>query len=137
MRILGIDLGEKRIGLAISDEGGKIACGFGVIDRKGDLMDRLKEIVSSKDVKEIVIGLPRSMDGDIGKQGKRVSCFAKKVAQSLGVPIKLWDERLTTSSSERLLIQADLSRKKRRRVVDKLSATLILQNYLDYLYHKT
>lgn len=133
MRILGIDFGEKRIGLAISDEGGRIAHGLGVVKVTDRVVEEIGEIISSNGVKEVVIGLPKDMNGDLGEQGKRVSSFGERLAFSLGVRVRLWDERLTTSSSERILIEANLSRKKRRDVVDKVSATIILQGYLDYL----
>jgi putative Holliday junction resolvase len=138
VRILGIDFGERRIGLAISDEEGKIAFGFGVIDtKKEDVFKRLMEVVCSKNIEEIVIGLPTNMNGTIGKRAEKVASFAKDIASSLGVKVRLWDERLTTTPAERILIEADLSRKKRKAVIDELSATIILQNYLDYLSRKT
>lgn len=138
MRILGLDLGEKRIGLAISDEGRSIASRLGVIERKGNAKDlkRLKEIIDLHGVEEIVIGLPKRLDGTLGPAAEKASRFADTLTSFLKTTIRLWDERFTTAISEQTLIEGNLSRKKRKGYIDRLSATLILQNYLDHLRQK-
>ena len=130
---LGIDLGSVRIGIAISDELGMIASPLKVIQVSEDEADitEIASIVESLDVKEIVMGLPRNMNGTYGPAADRVREFASKLEEKLDVPITLWDERLTTSQASRILIEADVSRKKRKQVVDKSAAALILQGYLD------
>lgn len=133
MRIMGLDYGDKKIGVAVSDELGWTAQGVTVIERRRPSvdMDRIAEYVRTYDVSEIVVGLPKNMNGTIGPRGELCIEFAKKLSQSLSLPVHLWDERLSTVSAERALLEADVSRKKRRQVVDKLAASLILQNYLD------
>jgi len=135
MKILGLDLGEKRIGVAISDELGYTAQGMQVLNRKGldDDLAALKELIVAAKVSEVVVGLPKNMDGSLGEGAHKVLAFVKKMEESLSVPVILWDERWTTSEATRVLLQADLSRKKRRKVVDKVAASLILQGYLDSL----
>ena len=130
---LGIDLGSVRIGIAISDELGMIASPLKVMQVSEDETDiaEIASIVESLDVKEIVMGLPRNMNGTYGPAADRVKEFASKLEEKLDVPITLWDERLTTSQASRILIEADVSRKKRKQVVDKSAAALILQGYLD------
>jgi len=134
MRILGLDIGEKRIGIAISDELCFTAQGLDVIERKnnGEDINRIGEIISNYNVKKIVAGLPKNMDGTLGRSGKEVEKYAKKLQNTLGVELDFWDERLTTVAAERTLIEADVSRKKRKTVIDKLAAILILQSYLDF-----
>ena len=133
MRILGLDVGEKRIGVAISDELGIIASGFDVIKRENDGkdIDSLCDIVLKYKVNEIVVGFPKNMNGTIGPSGFAVKGFVEEFRRKSNVKIKLWDERLTTVAAERTLLEADMSRKKRRKVIDKLAAVLILQGYLD------
>jgi putative Holliday junction resolvase len=135
MKVLGLDIGEKRIGVAISDELGYTAQGMQVLNRKGlaDDLAALKELIEAAKVSEVVVGFPKNMDGSVGKGAQKVLSFAKKMEESLSVPVILWDERWTTSEATRVLLQADLSRKKRSKVVDKIAASLILQGYLDSL----
>lgn len=134
MRILGLDLGEKNIGMAVSDELGLTAQGLDNINRGKDIeedLDRIKAIVQKYGVEKIVIGLPRNMDGSCGPQAQKALQFAELVADRLKLPVENWDERLSTVSAQRLLIEADVSRKKRRRVIDKMAAVIILQGYLN------
>jgi putative Holliday junction resolvase len=133
IRILALDVGSKRIGLAVSDPLGLTAQGLGVLERKGWDRDlaRLQEIARPYQVQEILVGLPRHMDGRPAEQVEEILDLAEALAESLGAKVSTWDERLSTVEAERLLIQADLSRKRRRRVVDKVAASLILQAYLD------
>lgn len=134
IRILALDVGEKRIGLAVSDPLGITAQGLMVLTRQNQESDlsRLREVAREYQVQEILVGLPRHMDGRPGKQADAVLELARTLGESLGIPVTPWDERLTTMQAERVLIQADLSRQRRRRVVDQVAAVLILQSYLEY-----
>jgi len=130
-KIMGIDIGEKRIGIAVSDSLGYTAQGVETYTRTGEgdaayIAAKMKELGASK----VVVGLPLNMNGSEGPAAQRVREFADKLT-SLGVEVDFQDERLTTVSAERMLIEADVSRKKRRQVVDKLAAVYILRAYLD------
>ncbi len=133
MRILGIDLGEKRIGIAISDELEITAQGLPTIPslNEDENLKNIKKIVDKYDVKRIVLGLPKNMNGTLGKQAKKAISFAEKLKEICQLPVELEDERLSTSKAEKLLIYADQSRKKRKKIVDKMSAVIILQSFLD------
>lgn len=134
IRILALDVGEKRIGLAVSDPLGITAQGISVLTRQNRETDlaRLREVAQEYQVQEILVGLPRHMDGRPGKQAEAVLELAQTLGDSLGIPVTAWDERLTTMQAERVLLEADLSRQRRRRVVDQVAAVLILQSYLEY-----
>lgn len=133
MRWLGLDYGERTIGVAVSDEFGWTAQGVEVIRRRNDEADltRLSELIQTHGIDEIVVGLPRNMNGTIGARGEQCAAFAERLRHHFRKPVHLWDERLTTVAAERTLVAADVSRKKRKQVVDKLAAGLILQGYLD------
>jgi putative holliday junction resolvase len=133
MRIMGLDYGDRRIGVAVSDAFLWTAQGTGVVEKRrdGSELDKIAELVRAHEVSEIVVGLPKNMNGTIGPRGEICIAFADTLRQILNLPVHLWDERLTTVSAERTLLEADISRKKRKLVVDKMAATLILQNYLD------
>lgn len=132
MKILGLDYGDRRIGVAVSDAFGWTAQGVEVIDRQRSAVDeRIAELIQEYEISEIVVGLPKNMNGSIGPRGQLCIDFAEHLRESVQLPVHLWDERLTTMSAERTLIEADVSRKKRKQVVDKMAASLILQNYLD------
>lgn len=133
MKKLGIDIGEKRIGLAISDPTNCIAQPLIVLERKGNFseMKELQQIIEENLVDEIVVGLPVSMSGKEGKQAQRVKNYISWLKDYVHLSIVEWDERLTTSLAEKVLISADVSRGKRKKVVDKLAAAVILQGYLD------
>ena len=133
MRILGIDYGTKRLGLALSDEDRILASPLPVRVR-ANLTDDLKfiaQLVDEKGIEEIVLGLPLNMDGSQGEMARAVQEFADELRSACNVPVMLFDERLTTSEAERVLVQADISRKKRKNLRDGLAAVLILQGYLD------
>lgn len=132
-RIMGLDYGDRRIGVAVSDVFGWTAQGLEVIERRRDgaELDRIALLVKENEVGEIVVGLPKNMNGTIGPRGEICMEFASTLRESLSLPVHLWDERLSTVSAERALLEADVSRKKRKQVVDKMAASLILQNYLD------
>jgi putative Holliday junction resolvase len=133
MRIMGLDYGDKTIGVAVSDQFGWTAQGIEVIHRKTEALDlaRLQAIMSEYEASEIVVGLPKNMNATIGTRGEICIAFAQMLRDHLQVPVHLWDERLTTVSATRTLLEADVSRKKRKLVIDKLAAVFILQNYLD------
>lgn len=133
MRVMGLDVGEKTIGVAVSDALGWTAQGVGVVERSTTDRDfaSLQTVVADYDVEQIVVGLPKNMDGTIGPRAKLCQTFAKEAEHRLKLPVTLWDERLTTVAAERTLLSADISRKRRKRVIDKLAATLILQAFLD------
>ncbi len=134
MRIMGLDVGDKKIGIALSDSMGWTAQGYSVIERKNlkGTLCKIKKIVERYDVTQVIIGLPKNMNGSIGPQGEKILKFAEELGNIINnIEIKLWDERLTTIEAEKTLIEADLSRRKRKQVIDKLAAVLILQNYLD------
>ncbi|MUT67252.1 Holliday junction resolvase RuvX [Paenibacillus sp. NEAU-GSW1] len=133
MRTMGLDYGDVRIGVAVSDAFGWTAQGVEVIPKRrdGSEVNRIAELVKAHEVSEIVVGLPKNMNNTIGPRGEISIAFAEQLRNDLNLPVHLWDERLTTVSAERTLIEADVSRKKRKLVVDKMAATLILQNYLD------
>lgn len=134
MRVMGIDHGDKRTGIALSDEMLWTAQGLEVIQHNGDeegLIDRLSAIVQQYDVQEIVIGLPKNMDGTTGERGDICIAFADTIKHKLNLPVHLWDERLTTASARRALLEADVSRRKRKKVIDKMAAAILLQSYLD------
>ncbi|MDP3181540.1 MAG: Holliday junction resolvase RuvX [Desulfobaccales bacterium] len=134
VRILALDVGEKRIGLAVSDPLGITAQGLAVLtrqDRQADLANLLK-VAREYHVIEIVVGLPRHMDGRLGKQAPEILDLAQSLGETLGVAVIPWEERLTSVEAERVLLMADVSRRRRRQVVDKLAAVLILQSYLDH-----
>jgi len=134
VRILALDVGEKRIGLAVSDPLGLTAQGLEVLTRQNPEADlaRLVQVARHWGVQQIILGLPRHLDGRLGTLAPQVLELADALQKTLGVEVVTWEERLTTMEAERVLLQADLSRRRRRRVVDQLAAVLILQNYLDY-----
>lgn len=135
-RIMGLDVGDRTIGIAFSDLMKITAQGYKTLIRESNKKDieELKKLVEEKDVDTIVFGLPKNMNGTIGPQGEKVIAFSKKVSNKIdGVKIEFWDERLTTVAATKSLIEGDVSRKKRKKVVDMLAASLILQGYLDRL----
>jgi len=132
-RLLGIDLGEKRIGLALCDESETLASPLAVYERitpKIDL-DFFQSLVVRESITEIVLGLPTNMDGSLGPKAQETLEFKSQLEAFLKITVQLFDERLTTVEAERVLIDAGMSREKRRGIKDKLSAVLILQGYLD------
>lgn len=134
LRALGLDIGSKRIGVAISDQSGLIGQALETIASTNPERDlrRILEIVRDYEVTEIVVGLPYNMDGSEGPQVDKVRKFMDLIAGNVSVPVHGWDERLTTVAAERALLEADMSRAKRRKLVDKIAAALILQGYLDH-----
>lgn len=134
MRILGLDVGDRRIGVALSDELGYTAQGLPTVERRTTqaALQALQAVITTHTIARIVVGMPRNMDGTYGAQATKTEQFVQLLEQTCQLPCVRWDERLTTQQAERLLIAADQRRDKRRAVRDKLAAQLILQNYLDY-----
>jgi len=133
-RIMGLDVGDKRIGISLSDPLRITAQGletFNRLDSEEKDVAHIVELIKKNDVEFIVCGLPKNMNGTIGPQAEKVMAFADRIKESCGIRIEYSDERLTTVLVERTLIEADMSRSKRRKVVDKLAAVTILQGYLD------
>ena len=132
-RTMGIDYGDVRIGIAVSDLMGWTAQGVETIHRKGEEQDlaRIGELISQYEVGAIVLGFPKNMNNTIGPRGEISQQFAETLREKFGLPVVLWDERLSTMAAQRMLLEADVSRKKRKQVVDKMAASIILQNYLD------
>ncbi len=132
-RILGLDVGDKTIGVAVSDLLHLTAQGITTIRRTNEKADleELGKLIEEYEPKEIVVGLPKNMNGSIGFQGEKTQDFAKKIYKKFKVEIIFEDERLTTMAAEKMLISGDVSRKKRKTIIDKVAATYILQTYLD------
>ena len=135
MRILAIDHGSKRIGIAVSDELKMIAQPLEFIPAEpfAAFLARLNELISDKEVELILVGLPRNMDGSYGPAAQKVQDFVEALKGALSVPIKTWDERLTSAQANRLLIQGNVRRDKRKEKVDAMAAAILLQSYLDGL----
>jgi len=131
---MGLDVGDMRIGVALSDETGVIAQGLKTMQRQSWQKDlaALAEAVTAYEVSKIVIGNPINMDGTAGPQSDKISEFGRRLAEVTTVPIAFWDERLSSVSAEQVLIQGGMQRGKRKQLIDKLAAVIILQNYLDF-----
>lgn len=135
MRYLGLDLGSKTLGMAISDTTGIIATNLGTLYFKDEdydsLLEPLKKIVTEEDVKKIILGYPKNMNNTIGTRAMITLEFKEKIEKNIGLEVIMEDERLTSVISNQVLINADVSRKKRKKKVDGIAAVLILQSYLD------
>ena len=134
MRYLGLDLGSKTLGVSISDKSGMFARSYIVIRHNEEydrLVDEVSNIVSLENVDAIVLGFPKNMNNSIGPKGELSKEFKEKLESKLSIPVYLQDERLTTKQALDVLISNDTSRKKRKQVVDKMAACIILQSYLD------
>ncbi|ALS78940.1 MULTISPECIES: Holliday junction resolvase RuvX [Planococcus] len=136
MRIIGLDVGSKTIGVAISDPMGWTAQGIETIKINEAIeefgMVRLGELIKQYEVTEAVVGYPKNMNNSIGPRAQASERFADLLKEAYSIPVVLWDERLTTSAAEKMLISADVSRKNRKKVIDKMAAVMILQGYLDF-----
>jgi len=132
MRILCLDVGEKNIGAAVSDPLGLTAQGIDVIKRENKHKDvlKIKDLVENYEVQEILLGYPVNLNGTIGEKAREVENFKKMLEKNFSIPVSLWDERLTTSAARRTLLEADVSRSARKKVIDKLAAVYILNSYL-------
>jgi putative Holliday junction resolvase len=132
-RILSLDFGEKRIGVAVSDALNITAQSVGTIERKGIKNDlkKIKDLVQEYAAAILIVGLPLNMNGTEGKSANRAVDFVNELKKEIDIRVEMIDERLTTAQGERIFLEADLSRKKRKKNIDKIAAQLILQNYLD------
>jgi putative holliday junction resolvase len=135
MRILALDYGTRRIGIALSDELKMIAQPLEFVPAVPftDVVVRLKQLIQEKEVGLIIVGMPRNMDGTYGPAAERVQEFISELKKVIPLRIKKWDERLTTTQANRVLLQADVGRQQRKQVVDKMAAAILLQGYLDAL----
>ncbi len=134
MRTLAVDVGEKRVGIAVSDEGGKVALPLDTLVRSDSLeddLDQIAEIAQSREAERIVVGLPTSLSGRPGPAAQRMAEFAAALREATPVEVVLWDERLTTIIAEKAMRNADVRRPKRRQHIDEVAAAVILQSYLD------
>lgn len=135
MRILGLDVGSKTIGVAVSDALKLTAQGITtIIWDEHDMSSadkQLRDIIKNYEITQIIVGLPKNMDGSIGERGEISQIYARRLGRVFDLPVHLVDERLSTVAAERTLIEADVSRKKRKQVIDKMAAVVILQMYLD------
>jgi putative Holliday junction resolvase len=133
MRILALDHGTKRIGVAVSDETKTIAQPLEYIPAEpfGEFLARLKLLLRDKEVDLVLIGQPRNMDGSYGPAAQKVETFVGVLKTAITVPIKMWDERLTSKMANQILIQGNVRRDKRKEKVDKMAAAILLQSYLD------
>lgn len=139
MRVMGLDVGSKTVGVAISDPLGFTAQGLEIIsideDKEEFGFDRLAELVKSYQVNKFVVGMPKNMNNTSGPRVEASQAYGQKLTELFKLPVDYQDERLTTVQAERMLVeQADISRGKRKKVIDKLAAQLILQNYLDRMF---
>lgn len=132
---MGLDVGSKTVGVAISDELGWTAQGLETLkideERNSFGFTEIGKIINDYQVEKVIVGLPKNMNGTIGPRGEASQRYAKELEERFGVTAILWDERLTTMAAERVLLEADVSRKKRKKVIDKMAAVMILQGYLD------
>ncbi|EOT29993.1 Holliday junction resolvase RuvX [Enterococcus saccharolyticus] len=136
MRVMGLDVGSRTVGIAVSDPMGWTAQGVEIIrinEDEGEFgFDRLKELVDQYEVSQFVVGLPKNMNNTIGPRAEASMAYGKKIEELYQLPVAYQDERLTTVQAERMLVeQANTSRAKRKKVIDKVAAVMILQNYLD------
>ncbi len=134
MRILGLDLGSRTCGVSVSDALGMIARAYKTVrfeeEDYDSALEQIVEIINELQIHKAVLGLPKHMNGDIGIRGE-ISIAFKESLEQLGIEVILWDERLTTVAAEKILIAADVSRKRRKKVIDQMAAVQILQSYLD------
>ena len=133
--ILGLDLGKKRVGVAVSDINQKVASPYLVIENKKftEITNIIENIILERNICAIIIGDPINMDGSIGPKSQSSKAFMINLSKIINIPILLWDERLSTVYAEKSLLELDLSRKKRTKIIDKIAASLILQGFLEYL----
>ncbi|QUI23864.1 Holliday junction resolvase RuvX [Vallitalea pronyensis] len=136
MRVLGLDYGSKTVGVAVSDPLGWTAQGIETIHRKEEnnlksTITRLTEIINEYNIEKIVLGLPKNMNNTCGERVDRTLYFKDRLIRELSLPVETWDERLSTMGAKRSMLEADLSRMKQKKIIDKMAAVYILQGYLD------
>lgn len=133
MRLMGLDYGERTIGVAVSDALLLTAQGIKTIRRSKKELEELKAIIQDYEVDQIILGYPKNMNGTLGPRAQASEEFAQVLKEEFELPVTLWDERLSTMGAQRSLLEADVSRAKRKQVIDKMAAVFILQGYLDYI----
>ena len=133
MRIMGLDIGDKRTGVAVSDPLGWTAQGKTVITTTSnqELILEIKSLINQYEVEKVVVGLTKNMDGSVGDRAEKVLGLIEEIKKEVEIPVVTWDERLSTAEAERKLLEADLSRARRKEVIDKMAAVTILQSFLD------
>lgn len=136
MRVMGLDFGSKTVGVAVSDSLHITAQGLEIIRREQEnklrrTLARIEELIKEYDVGEIVLGYPKNMNNTIGERGEKTEEFKKMVERRTGLPVVLWDERLTTVAADRTMMEVGIRREERKKYVDRIAATFILQGYLD------
>jgi len=141
MRIMGLDFGSKTVGVAISDPLGYTAQGIEIVRRQSEnklrqTLARLEELIKEYEVEEIVLGLPKNMNNTVGDRGEKSLAFKETLEKRTGLPVVMWDERLTTVEADRTMIESGIRREERKLHVDKLAAVFILQGYLDFRARK-
>ena len=139
---MGLDYGTKTVGVAISDPLGFTAQGIETIDRKEEnklrkTLARIEELVKEYEVETIVLGFPKNMNNTLGERAEKTLEFKEMLERRVGLPVVMWDERLTTVEAERTLIESSVRRENRKKVIDKIAAVIILQGYLDFLGMKS
>jgi len=134
-RILALDLGQKRVGLALSDDLRITAQPYATLEPRGteDLLESLRQIAARENVVLVLIGLPKRLDGSLGPQAEEAKTLAALIRERLSLPVRLWDERFSTHAAKRALLEDNVSRKKRKQVIDRTAAAWILQGFLDSL----
>ncbi len=137
MRVMGLDYGTKTVGVAVSDALGITAQGVETVTRKDEnklrqTLARIEQLIDEYEVGEIVVGLPKNMNNSLGERAEACQEFADKLERRTGLPVTMWDERLSTVAAENVLIESGVRRENRKAVVDKIAAVIILQGYLDY-----
>jgi putative Holliday junction resolvase len=132
-RILGLDVGARRIGIAVSDPLGVTAQGLETLHRRNRRYDlgELRRVIRQYEISEIVVGNPLQMSGEVGRQAEKMATFAGQIESAFDLPVHLWDERLSTAEAHRLLDETEIRDQRRKEVIDKMAAVLILQSFLD------
>lgn len=141
MRIMGLDYGSKTVGVAVSDALGLTAQGIEIVRRKSEnklrqTLARIEEIAKEYGVEKIVLGFPKHMNNDIGERAEKSLEFKEMLGRRTGLPVVMWDERLTTVEADRTMMETGIRRENRKEYVDMIAAVFILQGYLDYLFHQ-
>lgn len=141
MRIMGLDYGSKTVGVAVSDALGLTAQGIEIVRRKSEnklrqTLTRIEEIAKEYGVEKIVLGFPKHMNNDIGERAEKSLEFKEMLERRTGLPVVMWDERLTTVEADRTMMETGIRRENRKEYVDMIAAVFILQGYLDYLFHQ-
>ena len=141
MRIMGLDYGSKTVGVAVSDALGLTAQGIEIVRRKSEnklrqTLARIEEIAKEYGVEKIVLGFPKHKNNDIGERAEKSHEFKEMLERRTGLPVVMWDERLTTVEADRTMMETGIRRENRKEYVDMIAAVFILQGYLDYLFHQ-